>query len=332
MSAELLFHLQQRAQFLCNFHFLKWSLLLMPCPLIGPFIFRDLVYHYWLVDPGQVLCVGLILPCRSFRLLSWSFVEWLSAYLVRWLPCIWITTLQKPICAIKVVQCLLFFSRLACWIVSMTYKHGITPIPAYIPTHLSEEANYLSLGQMLPDWFSGGSAAFLLWGLPEVDLWASSHTTQCQHYYSLESPLPLGALGLNAFNHPWTFQVSYVFPPPTLVPLVLFKFLAEYVKGQLRLLILVAPCWMEAPWIPTVLNMLADIAQWFPITKDLIMDVLVGHVLKGVPYLHLTNFSCLETCVTQTGVPFLSLSGNGGGATQASTSKVYQQCWKEWTV
>ena len=34
---------------------------------IGPFIFRDLVYHYQLVDAGQLLCVGLILPCRSCR-------------------------------------------------------------------------------------------------------------------------------------------------------------------------------------------------------------------------------------------------------------------------
>ena len=31
------------------------------------YIFRDLVYLYQLVDPGQVLCAGLILPCRSFR-------------------------------------------------------------------------------------------------------------------------------------------------------------------------------------------------------------------------------------------------------------------------
>ena len=33
----------------------------------------------------------------------------------------------------------------------------------------------------------------------------------------------------------------------------------EHVKGPLRLLILVAPCWMEVPWLPTVLNMLDDI-------------------------------------------------------------------------
>ena len=46
------------------------------------------------------------------------------------------------------------------------------------------------------------------------------------------------------------------FPPPALVPLVLSKFLTEHVKGQLRHLILVAPCWMEAPWLPTGLNML----------------------------------------------------------------------------
>ena len=85
-------------------------------------------------------------------------------------------------------------------------------------------------------------AAFHLWGLPEVDLLASSCSTQYQHYYTLESPLPLGVLGLNAFNHPWMFQVSYMFPPPALVPLVLSKFLAQNVKGQLRYLILVALC------------------------------------------------------------------------------------------
>ena len=34
-------------------------------------------------------------------------------------------------------------------------------------------------------------------------------------------------------------------------------------------------------------------------------------------------------CVMQTGVLFLSLSGSGG-VTRASTSKVYQQYWKEW--
>ena len=178
-----------------------------------------------------------------------------------------------------------FLSRLACQILSLTDKHGITLLQAYIHTYLNVEVDYLSQDWLLPEWHllpQVVQVAFHLWGLPEVDLLASSHSTPCQHYFTLETLLPLGALGLNAFSHPWTFQVSYVFPPPALIPLVLSKFLAEHVSGQLRHLILVAPCWMEAPWLATVLNMLADVPQWCPIIKDLIMDVLVGQVLKGM--------------------------------------------------
>ena len=98
-----------------------------------------------------------------------------------------------------------FLSRLACQILSLTDKHGITLLPAYIPTHLNVEADFLSWDQLLLEWHllpQVAQAAFHLWGLPEVDLLASSHSTQCQHYFTLETPLPLGALGLNAFSHP----------------------------------------------------------------------------------------------------------------------------------
>ena len=276
-----------------------WLLLLILHPLIGPFIFRDFIYHCWLVDPGQVLYVKLILSCRSFRPLPLCYVEWLSAYLVRWLPCIWINSTAKAYLCNQGSTVSPFLSRLACQLFSLTYKHGIMLIPAYIPTHLNMEADYLSWGQMLPERHllpQVAQALFHLWGLPEVDLLASSHTTQYQCYYTLESPLPLGALGLNAFNHPLTFQVNYLCPPLTLVPLGLSKFLAEHVKGQLRCLILVAPCWMEVPWLPTVLNMLADVPQQSPIIKHLIIDVSVGHVLKGLPYLHLNPWQLREVC------------------------------------
>ena len=45
-----------------------------------------------------------------------------------------------------------FLSRLACQIPSLTDKHCITLIPAYIPTHLNVEADYLSQDQVLPEW------------------------------------------------------------------------------------------------------------------------------------------------------------------------------------
>ena len=96
-----------------------------------------------------------------------------------------------------------FLSRLACWILSLTDKHGITLIPAYIPTHLNVEADYLSWDQMLLEWHflpQMAQAAFHLWVFPEVDLLASSHSTQCQHYYILESPLPVGGLGVECLQ------------------------------------------------------------------------------------------------------------------------------------
>ena len=78
--------------------------------------------------------------------------------------------------------------------------------------------------------------------------------------------------------------------------LVLSKFLAEHVNGQLRHLIQVVPCWMEAPWLPTTPNMLADVPQQCPIVKDLIMDVSVSHVLKGLQYLHLNLWQLNNVC------------------------------------
>ena len=57
---------------------------------------------------------------------------------------------------------------------------------------------------------------------------------------------------MNAFNHPWLFQVSNVFPPPALVPIVLSRFLVEHVTGQFKLLILTALCWMVESWIYTL--------------------------------------------------------------------------------
>ena len=106
-----------------------------------------------------------------------------------------------------------FLSRLACHILSLTNKHSIILLPAYIPTHLIVEADYLFRDWLLPEWHllpQVTQAMFCLWGLPEVDLLASSCSTQCQHYFTLDTPLPLGALGLNAFSHLLTVQVSCV--------------------------------------------------------------------------------------------------------------------------
>ena len=45
-----------------------------------------------------------------------------------------------------------FLSELACHIFNLANKHSITLIPAYIPTHLNVEANYLFWGLLVPEW------------------------------------------------------------------------------------------------------------------------------------------------------------------------------------
>ena len=126
-------------------------------------------------------------------------------------------------------------SRLACHILNHADKHVMTLIPAYILTNLIVEANNLSWGTLVPEWnllLYLAQATFQLYGQQEVALLSSSHTYQCQHYHTLENQLPLEALELNVFNHAWTNQMSQVFPPFALVPLVLSTFLAEHVTGQ----------------------------------------------------------------------------------------------------
>ena len=149
-----------------------------------------------------------------------------------------------------------YLSRLACQILSLTDKHGITLIPAYIPTHLNEEADYLSWDR---------SGIFSLRRLRQPLGPSRGVPAGIFSFYSMPALLHLGnsttsgGLVVECFQPSLDFQVSYVFPPPALVPLVLSKLLAEHVNGQFRHLILVMPCWMEAPWLPTVPNMLADI-------------------------------------------------------------------------
>ena len=64
----------------------------------------------------------------------------------------------------------------------------------------------------------------------------------------------------------------------------------------LTTVILVAPCWIKAPWLPTVLNMLEDASHQCPIMKDLIMDISVCCMLKGLPFLHLTLWLLRDVC------------------------------------
>ena len=134
-----------------------------------------------------------------------------------------------------------------------------------------------------------------------MELLTSTCMNQCQLYYTLEQPSPPGALRLNVFNHLCRFQGSYVFPSPALIPLVLSEFLVKHVTSHFRLHILVAPCWMEAPWLLTVLKILEDVSHCSPIMKDLVTNVVVGQVLKDLPFLLLSLWLLRDMCCIDKG-------------------------------
>ena len=131
------------------------------------------------------------------------------------------------------VKYLLFFSRKTCSILHLAEKHSMTLIPAYIPTYLNVEADFVSQGKVVPRlhlllhiaW-----TAFQLLGQQESICW-HPHVPINVTFITFWNTHYLKEPWLNAFNHPWTFQVSYVFPPPALIPLVLSKFLVEHVTS-----------------------------------------------------------------------------------------------------
>ena len=84
----------------------------------------------------------------------------------------------------------LFLPRLGCHILNLANMHGITFIPAYIPTHLNVEADYLLKEGLVPKWHLFmfiDQVAFHLVGQLEVHLLTSSHTNHYRHYYTFEA-------------------------------------------------------------------------------------------------------------------------------------------------
>ena len=130
--------------FHCTFHFLMWSLLLMLHPLIGPFYFQG---------SGLPLSVsGAWSGSLSRAHITLQELQAVAIMLSRMAFCLSgkVVALHLDNSTAKAYMCNQggtvspFLSRLACQIPILTDKHGITLLPAYIPTHLNVEADFLS--------------------------------------------------------------------------------------------------------------------------------------------------------------------------------------------
>ena len=155
-----------------------------------------------------------------------------------------------------------FLSRLACQILSLTNKHGITLLPAYIPTHLNVEADFLSQDQMLLEWHllpQVAQAAFHLW----VQRWTSWNLLILlnANIISLWKLHCLWGLGVECLQPSLEISGKLCVSSSNSGPSCSVQVSSRTCQWSTQTLFLVASCWMEAPLLPTILNMLADVPR-----------------------------------------------------------------------
>lgn len=107
------------------------------------------------------------------------------------------------------------------------------------------------------------SQLFLMWGRPNIDLFATSQNAQlptfCARYPEPE------AFQVDALQMDWSGISGYAFPPTSLIPLVL-----EKIRTQDCEVILIAPMWPRRSWYPQLLELLVEVPVSLPVRPDLL--------------------------------------------------------------
>ena len=99
----------------------------------------------------------------------------------------------------------------------------------------------------------------------QIDLFASHQTAKCPQFYSAIPDQK--SMGIDALQQDWTrFKTLYAFPPPALIPRVLYKW-DKMPEGHH--LILIAPAWKTKFWYPAVLQRSQKIFRLPLLNQDL---------------------------------------------------------------
>lgn len=174
-------------------------------------------------------------------------------------------------------------SRLARQVLLWCQEHTITLCPVHVRGMANTVADSLSRDKET-EWHLNPAVAeeiFRRYGTPHIDLFASQRTAQLPRYMSLERS-DKRAFAVDAFSQRWTFPLLYAFPPPTLVPTVLNK-----LQDSTSRMLLIAPCWSDAPWLPVLLKRAYDIPSRLPTTLGTIRNMATGYPVKDLETLRL---------------------------------------------
>lgn len=148
------------------------------------------------------------------------------------------------------------FNRMALRIWRFLEKRNSTVQAFYVPS-ADNSADYLTRLSnrqclryndielmLLPSWFHRICSEFAV--VPTIDWFASDFNCQIPRFCAWESAS--NASFFDAFAHSWSSEVSYLFPPFSLIPRVVQKIRADNACG-----FLIVPRWETAPWWSAVL-------------------------------------------------------------------------------
>ena len=195
----------------------------------------------------------------------------------------------------------LSLSRLARRILLWSQRHRISTQPVY-EKGIRLNSGRLSVLQqrdaVAPVTSSGKDLTLTSWGHEQSTyLPPRGPAAQLRRYMTLDQ-MNTQACVVDALPQSWNFPFSRAFPPSTLVSAVL-----NVKKGSNCRMLLVAPCWIDTPWLPMLMKLQNDIPCQLPLLPDLI-NAETGYpaskldnlrlVVRGWPVGLQQTFSLLE--------------------------------------
>ena len=191
-------------------------------------------------------------------------------------------------------------------ILTKAHKRGLRFLPVYIPSEENILADAASRFLDIPDWHLRPEvfqAIVKRWGLPVIDLFATSASRQLPRFFSWNVDDRPEAI--DALCQRWDFSLAYLFPPIPLIKKVIKKL--ETSRGTF---ILISPLWTARTWLASLLALDVEEVRRLPFSSSLVKDLKTGLPPPILRNLHLVAWK---------------ISGGVKGSTRAKTTISLQE-------